>query len=140
MDPSATDLFHELSFYTLDHPDKIYFIHQHIVDAWQAQTATENTKPIAITFSLIGLYLYLKKNHTGRQVQLAHIKLSQHKKVWPRFQLPDQRGDITVSDVVKATPGQERDLRIKDWCTSVWEAYKSSPDTLASLAQSELGF
>ena len=138
MDPS-TEKFHELSFYTLDHPDKIYFIHQHIVDAWQAQTANENTKPIAITFSLIGLYLYLEKNYTGRQVQLAHIKLSQNKKTWPKFQLPDQRGDLTVTDVVQAKPGQDRDSMIKDWCASVWGAYKNGHETVASLVKSELG-
>ena len=138
MDPSPTDLFHELTFYTLDHPDKIYFIHQHAVDAWQAQTADENTKPIAITFSLVGLYLYLEKAYTGRQVQLAHIKLTQHKKIWPKFQLPDKRGDIMVSDVVKAAPGQQRDSMIRNWCSSVWEAYEHSHGTIASLLKSEL--
>jgi hypothetical protein len=131
--------FHELSFYTLDHPDKIYFIHQHTVDAYQAQTATENTKPIAITFSLIGLYLYLEKNYTGRQVQLAHIKLSQNKKVWPKFALPSQRGEITVSDVIKSPAGQERDLMIKKWCVSVWRAYEDCHEAVSSLTKSELG-
>jgi hypothetical protein len=139
MSPSSLDKFHELSFYTLDHPDKTYFIHQHIVDAWQAQTADENTKPIAITFSLIGLYLYLEKTYTGRQVQLAHSKLSQNKKAWPKYQLPNHRGDLTVSDVVQATPGQERDSMIKDWCASVWGAYRNCHDTVASLVKSELG-
>lgn len=139
MSPSSVDKFHELSFYTLDHPDKIYFIHQHIVDAYQAQTARENTKPIAITFSLIGLYLYLERSYTGRQVQLAHIKLSQNKKVWPQFQLPDQRGEITVSDVVKATSGPDRDAMIKNWCVSVWGAYRNCHATVAALAKSALG-
>jgi hypothetical protein len=52
--------FDELSFYTLAHPDPA-FIHQHIVDASIAQTANEDTKPIAVAFSLIGLCLYLEK-------------------------------------------------------------------------------
>ena len=62
------DQFHQLSFYTLAHPDKKYFIHQHAVDTYQAQMADENTKPITIIFFLLGLYLYHEKNYTGRQV------------------------------------------------------------------------
>jgi hypothetical protein len=58
---SSQDQFHELSFYTLSHPDTVYFIHQHAVDAFAAQTADENTKPIKLTFGLIGLYLFLEK-------------------------------------------------------------------------------
>jgi hypothetical protein len=54
--------YNELSYYTLGHPDKKYFIHQHLVDAYTAQKADENTKPIAITFDLVGLYLYVEKN------------------------------------------------------------------------------
>ena len=53
--------FYELSYYTLAHPDPA-FIHQHIVDAFIAQTADENSKPIAVAFALIGLHLYLDKN------------------------------------------------------------------------------
>lgn len=83
MQASPQDQFNELSFYTLQHPDQVYFIHQHIVDAYQAQTADQNTKPIALTFSLVGLYLYLEKNYTGRQVQQAHMRMAQHKQTWP---------------------------------------------------------
>jgi len=139
MEPSSIDKFHELTYYTLGHPDRLYFIHQHVVDAYQAQTADEKTKSIAITFSLLGLYLYLEKNYTGRQVQLAHMKLSQNKKAWPKFELPKEMGDITVSDVLKASPGPMRDAVIKDWCASVWKAYQNCHETVASLIRSELG-
>jgi Family of unknown function (DUF5946) len=137
---TSKDKFYELSYYTLEHPDKVYFIHQHIVDAYQAQTANENTKPIAITFALAGLYLYLEKNYTGRQVQLAHVKMSTNKKVWPKFELPNQRGAITISDVLMAAAGQERDLMIKECCAAVWLAFKNSREEIASLIQVELGF
>jgi hypothetical protein len=53
------DLFHELSFYTLSHGDPA-FIHQNSVDAYTAQHADETTKPIAVVFALIGLYLHLE--------------------------------------------------------------------------------
>ncbi len=139
MEASSQDKFYELSYYTLAHPDKVYFIHQHIVDAHQAQTADKTTKPIALTFALVGLYLYLEKNYTGKQVQLAHVKMSQSKKAWPKLVLPIQRGEITVSDVLMKAPGQERDEMIKDWGTSVWQAYKDSHSVVAVLVKAKLG-
>jgi hypothetical protein len=48
---NSQNAFNELSFYTLAHPNKAYFIHQHIVDAFKAQTADHNTKPIGLTFA-----------------------------------------------------------------------------------------
>ena len=77
---STTDDFHELTFYTLAHPDAAYFIHQHIVDAYQAQTADEHTKPIAIIFSLAGLYLFAEQGYTGKMVQQVHMKMAGNKK------------------------------------------------------------
>jgi hypothetical protein len=135
---APTGEFNELLFYTLGHPDKEYFIHQHGVDAFQAQTADEGTKPIGLVFSLIGLYLFLEKGYTGKEVQRAHMKMAEHKKTWPRLPLPYERGEITVTDVLNATPGQERDLMIKSWCVSVWNAYHDWHPTIAALAATEL--
>ena len=56
---SDIDLFHELLFYTLAHPSPA-FIHQHAVDAFAVQTADDSTKPIAVVFGLLGLYLHLE--------------------------------------------------------------------------------
>jgi Family of unknown function (DUF5946) len=139
MNTSIQDKFYELSYYTLAHPDTVYFIHQHIVDAYQAQSANENTKPIALTFALVGLYLYLEKSYTGKQVQQAHVTMSQNKKPWPKIELPLQRGTITVLNVLTAEPGQERDMMIKEWCASVWQAYKASHSTISALVKAELG-
>jgi hypothetical protein len=135
---AQTGKFHELSFYTLGHPDKEYFIHQHGVDAFQAQTADEETKLIGLVFALIGLYLFLEKGYTGKQVQQAHMKMAENKKSWPRLSLPASRGQITVADVLNTTPGPERDLMIKSWCASVWQAYKDWHPTIATLAKTEL--
>jgi hypothetical protein len=135
---SQQDEFNELSFYTLAHPDMVYFIHQHIVDAFQAQTANQDTKPIGLIFSLLGLYLFLEKGYTGRQVQQAHMRLAQNKKAWPQLPLPAQRGAITVSSVLKSEPGPDRDQKIKEWCSSVWNAYADWHSTIAALAKTEL--
>ncbi len=118
------DQFNELSYYTLA-LDRSYFIHQHAVDAFAAQTADENTKPIKITFALIRLYLFLERGFTGKQVQQAHVKMSQNKKRWPSLALPIQKGDITVENVLKASPGEPRDRLIREWCESVWKEYHS---------------
>jgi hypothetical protein len=62
--------YDELAYYTLAHPDP-GFIHQNIVDAFAAQTATEADKPIKIAFALVGLYLCTVKGRTGRQAQVG---------------------------------------------------------------------
>jgi len=130
------NLFHELTFYTLAHPDQVYFIHQHAVDAWTAQTATEQTKPIGVAFSLGGLCLFLEKGYTGRQVQQAHVKLSNNKSSIPELSLPGLRGDFNIETVLAAVPGPVRDEQIKAWCQSVWAAFASAhPQVKAWLAR-----
>lgn len=129
--------YSKLAFYTLAHPDPKY-IHQHIVDAFAAQTANEDYKPIKVAFALIGLYLYLEKGFTGKQVQLAHMQLARKRKTWPKFVLPENRGSITVDDVLAAAPGEERDHLVKNWCESVWEAYKSVHKQVKDLVKAEL--
>jgi hypothetical protein len=92
---SAQDLYSELAFYTLAHGDSA-FIHQHVVDAFAVQHADENTKPIAVVFGLAGLYLHIEKGFTGRQVQLAHMRMATRSKQWPQIPLPEKRGEITI--------------------------------------------
>ena len=139
METADHDLYNELAYYTLGHPDKIYFIHQHVVDAYTAQHADDKTKPIAIIFALAGLYLYLEKNYTGKQVQNAHIQMSKNKKIWPFIKIPEQKGEITILKVLDTPPGKERDLMIKKWCHSVWQAYENSHASIESLVRAELG-
>src|SRR3954453_23804420 len=75
---------HELSYYTLAH-GALTFIHQHVVDAFAAQDADGDDKPIRLTFALVGLYLHVERGYTGRQVQLAHMALARQKRAWPKF-------------------------------------------------------
>jgi Family of unknown function (DUF5946) len=129
--------FYELSCYTTSHPDP-RFIHQYVVDAYAAQCANENTKPIIITFALIGLYLHIEKNFSGKEVQRAHIKLGKYRKKWPKFNLPEKRGDITISDVIATPEGPKRDEAILYWCADVWNAYSKSREQIISLVKTEL--
>ena len=123
---------HELYAYTLAHRNPA-FLHQHAVDAFTAQTAEESTKPIAITFALVGLYLHLEKGFTGREVQRAHMALARRKQVWPSFRLPDDRGAMTVSDVLAAPAGPERDAAIHAWCACVWETFRDARPAVMEL-------
>jgi Family of unknown function (DUF5946) len=132
------DLFHELTFYTLAHGDSA-FIHQHVVDTYAAQNAEATTKPIAITFALIGLYLYLEHGFTGRQVQRAHMRMARHRKPWLTFRLQEGRGNIQISDVLAAKPGAARDAAIRAWCESVWKSWSHARPEIAALAHTELG-
>lgn len=130
-DPSEQDLYYELSYYTLAHPSPT-FIHQLIVDAFGAQTATAETKPIALAFALIGLYLRVEKGLSGKKIQQTHMCLARKKRRWPTFKVPELRGDLRVSDVLAAS-GPERDAAIERWCLSVWSAYRESHEQVARL-------
>jgi Family of unknown function (DUF5946) len=126
------DTYDELCCYTLALGDPS-FIHQHVVDAFGAQASTETDKPIKLTFALVGLYLHVEKQFTGRQVQLAHMKLARHKQTWPVCPLPQTRGKITVSEVMAAPAGPERDRMIHQWCVSVWEAFGDNRPLITKL-------
>ena len=93
---SNQDAYNELCCYTLAHGDRS-FIHQHVVDAYAAQTADDRTKPIGLAFALIGLYLHVEKHFSGREVQRAHMLLAKHRRVWPSFPLPRNRGSLTAA-------------------------------------------
>ena len=129
-------LFEELSFYTLLHSDSDYFIHQLIVDAFTAQTANKDTKKISLVFSLVGLYLLIEKNYTGKQIQQAHTVLSNYKDYLPEIKLPENRGEITISEVLKSE--LNRDEMIKKWCSSVWKAYESSKEEIKRFCETYL--
>ena len=64
------DAYNELCYYTLPLGDPA-FIHQHVVDAFAVQTAGGNDKPIKVVFALVGLFLYVEKQFSGRQARIG---------------------------------------------------------------------
>jgi hypothetical protein len=122
--------YDEVYAYTMGRPG---FILQHVVDAFGAQTATRDSKPIRVVFALVGLYLHLERNFSGAQVQQAHIELGRRKRVWPAVALPENRGAVTAVDVLAAAPGDDRDQAIDEWCASVWTAFKDSRSLIIGL-------
>ena len=124
------EAYHEVSAYTLTRGDAT-FIHQHVVDAWAAQHARDDSKPIGLFFALVGLYLHVEKGFTGRDVQRAHMQLAKRPEPWPVGELPAERGDITALDVLAAPEGPARDAMIHEWARSVWKAYAGSRDTVS---------
>ncbi len=131
---SEQQAYDELQCYTLGHGG-LGFIHQHVVDAWAAQNADEQTKPIGLTFALVGLYLRVERGFSGRQVQHVHMRLGQCQRTWPSFPLPRARGSVTASQVMAAQAGLERDKAIDSWCASVWRAFSNCHQGVAELLQ-----
>ncbi len=129
---SEREAYDELYCYTIDQGDAS-FILQHVVDAFGAQRANEQSKPIGVTFALVGLYLHVEKQFTGRQVQLAHMQLARKKQQWPAFVLPVNRGSMTAFDVMAAPAGPQRDAAIHAWCASVWEAFAQNRQAAVDL-------
>ena len=124
--------YDELCLYSLAHggPE---FIHQHVVDAFMVQHADTATKPIGLTFGLVGLYLHVERRFTGKQVQRVHMALARGQRSWPSFPLPRDRGELTASAVMQAPPGPARDQAIDAWCDSVWAAFRDCHAGVAAL-------
>ena len=116
----CNELFNELSGYTLSQYNA-EFIHQYSGDAYGAQHAGAPTKNIRVIFALIGLCLAVEHNFTGRQAQLLHMKIP--KQEWMILTPPEQRGNITVADVVAANSDEEKKEMIMKWVRSVWESW-----------------
>jgi hypothetical protein len=135
-DSEEREAYEELSFYTLSHGDPT-FIHQHIVDTFAAQHARPDSKPISVAFALIGLYLYIEKGFTGREVQKAHMRLAKKRRMSPTFPIPESQVDMTVHDVLQASAGLDRDAAIHRWAAAVWLAWSDSHTAISNLAQEE---
>jgi len=134
-----SDLYNDLLFYTLSHPDPEFFIHQYAVDAFAAQNVDENTKNITLLYAVAGLYLAVERGFSGKEVQNAHLIFSKEKSDMPLIIPPENRGEITIKNVLEAEPGIARDEMILHWCASVWEAYQNNRDSIISYCQKHLG-
>jgi len=122
--------YDEVYAYTMGRPG---FILQHVVDAFAVQTANDESRPIGVVFGLVGLYLHVEKQFSGRQVQRIHMELGRRKREWPRVYVPEDRGSMTVADVLAASAGPERDMAIDNWCRSVWTAFDANRQTIIAL-------
>jgi hypothetical protein len=129
---STRDAYDELYVYTMGRPS---FVLQHVVDAFGAQTASEDTKPIRLVFALVGLYLRVEKQYSGRRIQQVHMQLGQRRIQFPTIPLPGSRGSMSVVDVIAAPAGPDRDSAIDAWCRSVWTAFRESHQTIVELLQ-----
>ena len=132
MSKTEREAYDELCAYTLIRGDS-EFIHQHVVDAFAAQHATDTSKPIGVTFALVGLYLHVERGFTGREVQRVHKELARQKETWPSFDLAAARGSMTAIDVMKRSEGPDRDRAIHDWAASVWSAFATNRPTVIAL-------
>jgi hypothetical protein len=136
-DASDEQAYHLLLAYTFEPAH--YLMHQHVVDAYAAQTADEHTKPITLVFALAGLYLHFEKGFTGPEAQQAHIRMAKARKDWPRLPLVGGRGHMTASDVIQFASGPERDAGIEHWAREVWDAWREQHAIVAQLVASALG-
>jgi hypothetical protein len=97
------------------------FIHQHIVDAYAVHAARPTSRS-GSPRRWWGCFPHVEHGLTGRQVQRVHHILAAQRPAWPRFVLSDDRGSITVHDVIAEPPGERRDRAIEAWATSTCNA------------------
>lgn len=82
------------------------------------------SRPISTVFGLIGLHLALEKGYTGRQVQLAHMKIAKRRKDWPRLEPSSPGAELTVVSVLQATTDAEKERMLMSWAASVWKSWE----------------
>lgn len=128
---SCLKLYYELSYFTLSLQDED-FIHQLIVDTYAAQHFGINTKPITITFALVGLYLVNERHYTGKHVQQVHIDLANKSQKWPKFKLDNKSANINVLDILNC-PDNKKPHLIKEWSKSVWLTWKHEKEKVSCL-------
>ena len=73
--------------------------------------------------ALVGLYLRIEHQWTGRSIQMAHMRLARAKREWPAFVLPFGRGAMREEEVLAA---EDREAAIDAWAGEVWAAYAES--------------
>ncbi|MGO9437799.1 MAG: DUF5946 family protein [Terracidiphilus sp.] len=122
--------YDEVYVYAMGRPG---FILQHVVDAFAVQSATPDSKTIGVVFGLIGLYLRVEKQLSGHKIQEIHRQLASRKREWPSIHFPENRGEVTVLEVLQATAGSERDIAIDRWCRCVWTAFACNQPAVISL-------
>ena len=130
-------LFDELSFYTLARP-RSEFLHQLAIDTFTAQHASEASRPMAIVFAVLGLYLHAERGFTGLQIQRVHMQLAPRRLEWPALPLPARHAGLNVADVLNAEPGAERDAMIRRWCAAEWQVWTESRAAIAHLLKAQL--
>jgi hypothetical protein len=121
---------------TLGDPE---FVHQLVVDAYAASHVGPASKPIQAVFAVVGLYLVNEHEYTGRQVQLAHMRMARMPVQWPRLEPPEARASMTVWDVLQ-TPIEGRQAAIKQWSAAVWQTWRPRRDDVERLAREHAGW
>lgn len=116
---TCQEMCDELNAYTLEYAGA-EFVHQHLVDAYAAQHISRDSKPVKQAAALVGLYLFVERGYTGRQVQQAHMALGNKMKQWTLWEPPCERAGLTVMDPLKVPAGVQRDEAIKQWARAVW--------------------
>lgn len=141
--PACLALYGELTGYTVAIGYRAGdFNHQLLVDAYAAQHASDQSKPIGLVFALVGLYLVNERGETGAQVQRVHGLLANSPRKpqpWPRIPPRIHAGSLTVADVQRAEPGDTRDAALRAWHRSVWEAWRDQREAIATLIADVLG-
>jgi hypothetical protein len=127
-------LFSDLSCYTVSKQDAA-FIHQHAVDAYEAQHSGGKTRNITVAFGLIGLFLALERGFTGKQVQIAHMQIARVRKDWPRLDPPGHPAPITVLDVLLEKTDDGRDRMIREWMAAVWDSWSDRHEWVGSTTE-----
>jgi hypothetical protein len=112
------------------------FPHQHAVDAYAAQHVGPESRPIQAVFALCGICLALEHGATGRQVQLAHMKMGKARLDWPAWVPRTRQFDLTVKDLLRIPEGKDRLSALRPWMECAWSAWSHEQEEVRKLLKS----
>jgi hypothetical protein len=124
----------DLTAYNLERA-RVDFLHQVAVDTYTAQHPGPPAKPIGLWFALVGLHLFVDDGRTGRHVQRAHTRLARHRSEWTFVEPFGPLTGFTVVDVLRASPGDDRDEAITRWAVEVWSRWSALREVVVDLCR-----
>jgi Family of unknown function (DUF5946) len=87
-----------------------------------------------LAFALVGLYLFVEKGYSGKEVQRFHTLMSKNKIEWPDFTLSSYNSETVDIFTVLATKSEKgRVEMIEKWCVSVWNANMDNHENVKEL-------
>lgn len=125
-----------------EYSDPQYFrVHRLTVDSYAVQHPGSPSRQSihSVGLHLIRLCLFLEHGLAAEAANAAMLEAGKHKHDFVWLEPPETLGDITVSDVAKATDASEHIRRVRAWARSAWEAWSVHHATIRSFLERSNG-
>jgi Family of unknown function (DUF5946) len=107
-------------------------VHQVLVDAYAAQHAggSSRREVQSVSLCLMTLCLFVEDGVDPAQGPALHKEMVAHRPDFTWLAPPDQRGLMTVADVLSARDADEHRRLVREWGREVWRAWAPHHPTI----------